>query len=88
MKSLENGTITLPAYCGKPSMPLRKGTEPGTVDAERRPMMPIMAARPLRISTLRPRSFFSGDIFSTLPSTSQRLRRKWPPGPPLPLIGG
>ena len=50
--------------------------------------MPIMAARPLRISTLRPRSFFSGDIFSTLPSTSQRLRRKWPPGPPLPLIGG
>ena len=37
VKSFENGTITLPAYCGKPSMPDRKGTEPGTVDAEHGP---------------------------------------------------
>ena len=51
-------------------MPARKGTEPGTDEAERRPMRPIIAARPLRISTLRPRAFFSGDIFSTLPRTS------------------
>ena len=43
VKSFENGTITLPAYCGKPSMPDRNGTEPGTVDAESMPMMPTMA---------------------------------------------
>ena len=43
VKSFENGTMTLPAYCGKPSMPDRNGTEPGTVDAESMPMMPTMA---------------------------------------------
>ena len=62
VKSFEKGTITLPAYCGKPSMPLRKGTEPGTVDAESMPMMPSIAARPLRISHLRPRSFCSACV--------------------------
>ena len=30
VKSFEKGTMTFPAYCGKPSMPDRKGTEPGT----------------------------------------------------------
>jgi hypothetical protein len=84
VKSFEKGTITLPAYCGKPSMPLRKGTEPGTVDAESMPMMPSIAARPLRISHLRPRSFCSAVRFVVNPKGSQRLRRKWPPGPPLP----
>ena len=57
--------MTLPEYCGKPSMPARKGTEPGTDEAERRPMRPIIAARPLRISTLRPRAFFSAELFWT-----------------------
>ena len=57
--------MTLPEYCGKPSMPARKGTEPGTDEALRRPMRPTIAARPLRISDLRPRAFFSAELFWT-----------------------
>ena len=44
------------------------------------------AARPLRISHLRPRSFCSAVRFVVKLKGSQRLNRKWPPGPPLPLI--
>ena len=84
VKSFEKGTITLPAYCGNPSMPDRNGTEPGTVDAESMPMMPTIAARPFRISHLRPRSFCSAVRFVVKLKGSQRLNRKWPPGPPLP----
>ena len=64
-KSFENGIMTLPEYCGKPSMPARKGTEPGTDDAERSPIRPTIAARPLRISDLSPRAFFSAELFWT-----------------------
>ena len=70
VKSFENGTMTLPAYCGKPSMPLRNGTEPGTVDAESMPMMPTIAARPLRISHLRPRSFCSACVMRSVSQLS------------------
>ena len=61
MKSPSNGIITLPEYCGKPSMPDSAGTEPGTADAERSDMRPSMAARPLLTSTRRPRSFWASD---------------------------
>ena len=46
-------------------MPWRNGTEPGTFASEQKPMMPIIAARPLRISDLSPRAFFSAELFWT-----------------------
>ena len=64
------------------------GRRDRTVEAESMPMMPTMAARPLRISHLRPRSFCSAVRFVVKLKGSQRLNRKWPPGPPLPLISG
>ena len=60
-KSLEKGTITLPLYWGKPSMFARKGTEPGTHEAAKKPMMPIIAKRPFWSSTFRRRALDSSD---------------------------
>merc|ERR1712072_1166233 len=66
----------------------QEGDRAGDGGGREHAMMPTMAARPLRISHLRPRSFCSAVRFAVKLKGSQRLRRKWPPGPPLPLISG
>ena len=44
------------------------------LDAAQKPMMPIMARRPLLISATRDFSFFSADIFLVKPKGSHRSR--------------
>eukprot|EP00964_Phaeocystis_antarctica_P033820 scaffold19192_cov67-Phaeocystis_antarctica.AAC.8 len=56
----EKGPIGSPAYG---VINCRPGTEPGTLEAAQKPMMPIMARRPLLISATRPLAFFSGEAF-------------------------
>ena len=50
------------------------GTEPGTFCSARKPMMPIIARRPLLISLRRPASFFSADAFFEKPKGSYRSK--------------
>ena len=54
MASDVKGAMYSPAY--GLMRPLSAGTEPGILDSARKPKMPIIARRPLLISTSRPRS--------------------------------
>ena len=58
----------------------------GTFASEQKPMMPIIAARPLRISDLRPRAFDSAPCSGNQLKGSYRLNWIWPPT--RPLMGG
>ena len=50
--------------------PVRPGTEPGTFASARKPMIPIIARRPLLISLSKPEAFFSGEFLAAIPKGS------------------
>ena len=81
----KSGAMTSPLYGA--TMPLRRGTEPSTFWAERKPMRPIIARRPLLISMANRFVFCSGVILDAhLNGSCERERasgaceRRWAGG--------